>query len=113
MAKETIKEMLKMIDAKINHIEDMTADHRSIIVKLVTQSNSIVKFLAQLEINEIPDIDDGYNRRILEKNVSDKKLEELKELMEEFKERHSKLSELEEELEKHKDEITPGEVGEA
>ena len=34
MAKETIKEMLKMIDAKINHIEDMTADHRAIIVKI-------------------------------------------------------------------------------
>ena len=51
MAQETIREMLKMIDAKIEHIEDISADNRAIIVKLVKQSNQIVEFLKQLEIN--------------------------------------------------------------
>ena len=50
MAKETIKEMLEMIDAKIEHIEDISADNRAIIVKLVKQSNTIVKFLRNLEV---------------------------------------------------------------
>lgn len=117
MAKETIKEMLKMIDAKIEHIEDMTADHRAIIVKLVTQSNSIVKFLSQLQIDEISDMDAQIEALSDIKTDDDikreHKLSELKELMDEFKERHSQMSELEKELEKHKDEITPGQVGEA
>ena len=50
MAKETIKEMLEMIDAKIEHIEDISADNRAIIVKLVKQSNTIVQFLRNLEL---------------------------------------------------------------
>jgi len=116
MAKETIKEMLKMIDAKINHIEDMTADHRAIIVKLVTQSNSIVKFLSQLEINDITDeYDDisslpSFDDKLVK---NEDKTKELKELIEEFKERSESLRELEEELKKHKGDITPGQVGEA
>ena len=34
-----MKEMLKMIDAKINHIEDVSADNRALIVKLIKQNN--------------------------------------------------------------------------
>ena len=114
MAKETIKEMLKMIDAKINHIEDMTADHRAIIVKLVTQSNSIVKFFSQLEINDISDeYDDVTSFPSFEVKKTEEKTKELKELLQEFKERSESLRELEEELKKHKDDITPGQVGEA
>ena len=40
MAKKTMKEMLEMIDAKIEHIEDITADNRAIIVKLVKHSKN-------------------------------------------------------------------------
>ena len=47
MAEQTIKEMLKMIDAKIEHIEDITADNRAVIIKLVKQSNQIVQFLSR------------------------------------------------------------------
>ena len=50
MAKETIKEMLEMIDAKIEHIEDINADNRAIIVKLVKQNNQIIQFLKSLEL---------------------------------------------------------------
>ena len=31
--------MLEMIDAKIEHIEDITADNRAVIIKLVKQNN--------------------------------------------------------------------------
>ena len=55
MAKETIKEMLKMIDAKIEHIEDVSADNRAIIVKLVKQNNQIIQFLKSLELEIIDD----------------------------------------------------------
>ena len=55
MAKQTIKEMLEMIDAKIEHIEDITADNRAIIIKLVKQSNQIVQFLKQIEIADVTD----------------------------------------------------------
>ena len=53
MAKETIKEMLQMIDAKIEHIEDITADDRALIIKLVKQGNEIVKFLRELQIETV------------------------------------------------------------
>ena len=52
MSEQTIKEMLKMIDAKIEHIEDITADNRAVIIKLVKQSNQIVKFLSSIEIED-------------------------------------------------------------
>ena len=44
--KQTIKDILLNIDARISHIEDITADHRSSILKLVKQGNSIVKFFS-------------------------------------------------------------------
>ena len=44
-----IESMLKMLDAKIEHIEDITADNRKIIIKLVKQGNQIVSFLKSLE----------------------------------------------------------------
>jgi DNA repair ATPase RecN len=114
MAKETIKEMLEMIDAKIEHIEDISADNRAIIVKLVKQSNQIVEFLKNLEI----DIDEQYG---IESPISfsnslqtdSNKIEELKELWEDFKSKREDLKEFEEELKKHKDKLTPGQVGDA
>ena len=114
MAKETIKEMLEMIDAKIEHIEDISADNRAIIVKLVKQSNQIVEFLKNLEI----DIDEQYG---IESPISfsdslqtdSNKIEELKELWEDFKSKREDLKEFEEELKKHKDKLTPGQMGES
>ena len=41
------------------------------------------------------------------------KIRSLKELIDEFMDRKKDLNELEEELEKHKDDITPGQLGEA
>ena len=112
MAQETIKDMLKMIDAKIEHIEDITADNRAIIIKLVKQNNSIVEFLKQIQIE---DVTDDYADLSFEINNSktNEKMLELKELVEEFKDRHKDLKELEDELKKHKGEITPGQIGDA
>ena len=54
----TLHELLLMMDARLKHIEDISADNRAIIVKLVKQSNQIVEFLKQLEL-EVQDIDYG------------------------------------------------------
>ena len=117
MAKESMKEMLEMIDAKIEHIEDITADNRAIIVKLVKQNNQIVQFLKNLEI----DIDTEYGIEappsfgdsIDREELSEKRMLEVKEILKEFKSKKEDLKELEEELKKHKDKLTPGQVGEA
>ena len=109
MAKETIKEMLKMIDAKIEHIEDITADNRAIMIKLVKQSNQIVQFLKQIEIE---DITEDYSNNMLDVSKSEKIIN-LKELLDEFADKHKDLKEFEEELEKNKSQLTPGEIGES
>ena len=117
MAKETMKEMLKIIDAKVSHLEDICADDRTFIIKLVTQTNQIVKFLQNLEL----DIDEQYGIEApssftdaIDRNeLSERRMIEVKELLEEFKAKSSDLKEFEEELKKHKDKLTPGQVGDA
>ena len=115
MAEQTIKEMLKMIDAKIEHIEDITADNRAVIIKLVKQSNQIVSFLKQLELHEVSDeFEDITSPPLTEsEKLRSNKMQELKELVEEFMDKHKDLKEFEEELKKHKDELTPGQIGES
>ena len=49
----TLHEILLDIKYRLDHIEDMEADNRSFIVKLIKQSNSVVKFLANLDIEPI------------------------------------------------------------
>ena len=115
MSEQTIKEMLKIIDAKIEHIEDISADNRDIIIKLVKQSNQIVKFLSSVEIEDVTDEFQNITSPSLsnlEKNTSDK-MRKLKELVEEFMDKQQDLKEFEEELEKNKDKLTPGTIGES
>ena len=108
----TLHELLLMIDAKLNHLEDISADNRAIIVKLVKQSNQIVEYLKQLEIEVIEDY--GIEEPpIINSNLPNEKLLELKELFEDFNSRKKELKEFEKELEKHKDKLTPGQVGES
>ena len=54
----TLHELLVMMDARLKHIEDISADNRAIIVKLVKQSNQIVEFLKNLEL-EVQDMEYG------------------------------------------------------
>ena len=112
MSEQTIKEMLKMIDAKIEHIEDITADNRAVIIKLVKQSNQIVKFLKNLEI-EIQDVYDSETHSDFTQNISEDKLLELRDLFDEFNTKKDDLKEFEDELEKNKDKLTPGTIGES
>ena len=109
MAKETIKEMLKMIDAKIEHIEDISADNRAIIVKLVKQNNQIVQFLKSLEL-EIVEEEGRINEFAL---GSDEKLYKVMKLIEQFKESNEEFKKFVEEIEKNKDKLTPGQIGES
>ena len=106
MEKQKMKEMLEMIDAKIEHIEDVSADNRALIVKLVKQNNQIVQFLKNLEIEM--DISEEYNI-----SDSDTKLVKLMKLVEEFKESNEEFKEFMKELEENKDKLTPGQFGES
>jgi len=109
----TLKEILQDIDARIAHIEDMTADNRSIIVKLVKQSNQVVEFLKQLEVENVESDIKDLEFDITVDDTNKNKFKNLTELVGEFMERQKDLMELEKELKKYKDEITPDQVGEA
>ena len=112
MAKETMKEMLKMIDAKIEHLEDITADDRALIIKLVKQGNEIVQFLRNLQIEEI-EANDSFLDTFTEPVEETQNKLNIKALVEEFMDKRKDLKELEEELRKNKDMLTPGQIGEA
>ena len=109
----TLHELLMMMDARLKHIEDISADNRAIIVKLVKQSNQIVDFLKNVEM-EMGDIDyDVEGQPSFGVTLPEDKIQELKDLFEDFKSRKEELKEFEEELKKHKKDITPGQIGES
>ena len=113
MAKEKedrLKKVLEDMSYSLNHIEDIMADDRELLVKLVKQNNTIVQYLKQLEI----DIVDEYGEPITkEEEQRIKKSEELKEVLDEFMAKRKDLKEFEKELKKNKDMLTPGQVGDA
>ena len=114
--KVSIVEIIQDIDFRLTHLEDIEMDNRKFMAKLVKQGNTIVKFLKQFEIEEVipEDLEIGmglpplpeYEDR-LERTVA------IKELIDDILDRHSDLKEFEDELKKHKDKITPGQVGES
>ena len=110
----TLHELLLMIDAKLNHLEDISADNRAIIIKLVKQGNQVVEFLKKLEV----DIDEEYGIEAPPSfsdtiSVNDKKLAEIQKIFDEFNSKKEDLKEFEKELKKHKDKLTPGQLGES
>ena len=111
----TLHEILLNMDARLKHIEDIEADNRDIIIKLVKQGNQIVKFLKQLELHEVSDEFESITSPPMSESekLRSGKMQELKELVEEFMDKQKDLKEFEEELEKHKDELTPGTIGES
>ena len=112
MAKETMREMLKMIDAKVSHLEDIQADNREFIIKLVKQTNQIVKFLSKIDIETV-DEEMDFPTLSADASFDIERSERLKNLLDEFMDKKENLKEFEEELKKHKDKLTPGQVGEA
>ena len=86
------------------------ADDRALLVKLVKQNNTIVDYLKQLEV----DVIDEYGEPLTEEEeIKIKKAQELKEVLNEFMDKRKDLKEFEKELKKHKDMLTPGQVGDA
>ena len=111
----TLHEILLDIKYRLDHLEDIEADNRALIVKMIKQGNSIVKFLAQIDLEAE---DTGYQEmnipKINENKIIDSnRIKHIKELVDEFMDKRKDLKELEEELKKYKDEITPGQIGES
>ena len=113
MAKEKkirLEKVLQDMSFSLNHIEDIMADDRALLVKLVNQNNTIVDYLKQLEV----DVIDEYGEPLTEEEeIKIKKAQELKEVLNEFMDKRKDLVEFEKELKKHKDQLTPGQVGES
>ena len=114
--KISIVEIIQDIDARLTHLEDIQMDNRALTVKLVKQGNTIVEFLKefQLEPVDMEDLEIGVSLPPLDTpNEKIKRTEGLKDLIDNILERQEDLKEFEKELKKHKDKITPGQVGEA
>jgi len=110
-----IKKVLKDMSYSLNHIEDTMADDRALLAKLVKQNNSIVDWLKQIEIDEVTnEYEDSFQAPLSEEEEKRmKKVQDIKAILNEFVDKRNDLVEFEEELKKHKDKLTPGQVGEA
>tara|TARA_R110002073_G_scaffold193093_1_gene352110 strand:- start:43 stop:441 length:399 start_codon:yes stop_codon:yes gene_type:complete len=109
-----LAKVLQDMSHSLNHIEDIMADDRELLVKLVKQNNTIVDYLKQLEV----DIVEEYENELVsdlseEEQKRMKKAKELKEVLNEFMDKRKDLKEFEDELKKHKDMLTPGQIGDA
>ena len=109
-----LEKVLQDMSHSLNHIEDIMADDRALLVKLVKQNNTIVDYLKQLEV----DIVEEYENELVsdlseEEKKRMKKAQELKEVLEDFMSKKKELKEFEKELKKNKDMLTPGQVGDA
>ena len=113
--KISIVEIIQDIDSRLTHIEDIEMDNRKLIVKLVKQGNTVVEFLKDFQIEpvDMEELEIGMSLPPLLDN--EKRIDRttaMKELIDDILERQDSLREFEDELKKHKDKITPGQVGE-
>ena len=119
ISEKTLHEILLDIKYRLNHLEDIEADNRDLIVKLVKQGNSIVNWLKQIDIEASieDDYDDLESMRLPSSTKEDLKnserIEHLKELVDTFLNKQKDLKDFEKELKKNKDMLTPGQVGDA
>ena len=113
--KISIVEIIQDIDVRLTHLEDMQMDNRDLIVKLVKQGNTVVEFLKDFQIEELnpEDLEIGMGLPpLLDNEERIDRTTAMKEIIDDILERQSDLKEFEDELKKHKDKITPGQVGE-
>jgi len=109
-----LKKVLQDMSHSLNHIEDIMADDRELLVKLVKQNNTIVDYLKQLEVDIVEDYEASVMSEYSEEEQKKmKKAQELKEVLNEFMDKRKDLKEFEKELKKNKDMLTPGQVGDA
>mgnify|MGYP003668257959 CR=1 FL=1 len=117
LTKATLTELLLNINDRLSHMEDCSLDTRSVLVKLVKQSNEVVQFLKQIDIenDEQIDYEDMMNptTSFSSESVISSRTEKLKDLIDEYMDKQQDLKEFEEELKKHKKDISPGQIGEA
>ena len=115
ITEQTLHEILLDIKYRLNHLEDITADDRSILIKLVKQSNQIVEYLKQIEIEVVEDdIENMPFTSFMENNLEEQnKVKKLQNFIDDFMDKRDSLKEFEKELKKHKDMLTPGMIGEA
>ena len=119
MAKEEkdikLKKVLQDMSHSLNHIEDIMADDRALLVKLVNQNNTIVEFLKQVQIDDVTaEYEDMMQEPLTEAEERRiQKAQELKEVLNDFMDKRKDLQEFEKELKKNKDMLTPGQVGES
>ena len=109
----TLHEILLDIKYRLDHLEDIEADNRALIVKMIKQGNSIVKFLAKIDIETVDREFEDMELPPIGKTIESGKIRSLRELIDEFMDKRKDLKEFEEELRKNKDKITPGEIGES
>ncbi len=108
-----LEKVLQDMSHSLNHIEDIMADDRKLLVKLVKQNNSIVEFLKQVQIDDV-EYEDIMQEPLTEEEAKRmQKAQELKEVLEDFMAKKNELKEFEKELKKNKDMLTPGQVGES
>ena len=106
----TLHEILLDIKYRLDHLEDIEADNRELLVKVIKQGNQIVEFLKGCDVQLEDDFDDiPFSGE--EKDVNNYK--KLSELFYEFMQKNKDLKEFEKELKKYKKDITPGIVGES
>ena len=88
MAKEKeirLEKVLQDMSFSLKHIEDIMADDRALLVKLVNQNNTIVDYLKQLEIDIVDDYENSMVSELSEEEQKKiKKAKELKEVVEDF-----------------------------
>jgi hypothetical protein len=110
-----LEKVLQDMSHSLNHIEDIMADDRELLVKLVKQNNSIVEFLKQVQIDDVTaEYEDIMQEPLTEEEERRmQKAEELREVLEDFMAKNNELKEFEKELKKNKDMLTPGQVGES
>ena len=112
-----LAKVLQDMSYSLNHIEDIMADDRALLVKLIKQNNSIVEWLKQIEIEDVSM--DAEFEMLTKPNLTReekkkfKKFEEVKDILSTFLKKQEELQEFEEELQKNKDKLTPGQMGES
>ena len=113
--KRNLIEIIQDIDFRLTHLEDIEMDNRKFMAKLVKQGNTVVEFLKDFQIEpvDMEDLEIGIGLPPLPGHEDRMgRTTAMKELIDDILDRHADLKEFEDELKKHRDKITPGQVGE-
>jgi|TARA_Y100000310_G_scaffold321752_1_gene379836 hypothetical protein len=113
MAKVGIEEILYRIGNRLQLIEAAVVDNRKLMTRVMEQSNELL--MGFKHINNLVDfiVPDEELEKELKKIPSPLYIDNYMDMAKSIYDRMNELRKLEEELEKYKDEITPGTMGES